>query len=71
MTRKIVSSIREAMDSVRLCTFTRPPATSRHALKNRKEYLLGQVELSQIHPIPVYCIGGCTNSSCFAIILKS
>ena len=51
-----MSSIVLAMDSIRLCKFTSPIATSRHVLKNIKEYLTGQVKLSEIHPIAVYCI---------------
>ena len=71
MSRESVSSIIIAIGCVRLCTFARPHPACRHALKNIKEYLLGQVELSQIHPIAVNCIHNYNNSSCLNIIHKS
>ena len=52
-------------------TLARPLVTCRHALKNIEEYLLGQVNLYQIHPIAVYCLHDYINSSYFSIIHKS
>ena len=56
MSYKAVSPIIIAVDSVRSCTLAGPLATWRHALKNKKENLLGQIKLSQIYPKAVYCI---------------
>ena len=71
MSRKAVSSIITAMDSVRICKFASPLATCRQALKNIKEYLLGQVKLSQNYHKAVYCIRHDIGSSGFFIIHKS
>ena len=53
------------------CTFVSTNAASLYAFKNIKEYLLGQFELSQLHPIAVYCLRDCINSICFSIIHMS
>ena len=71
MSRKAVSFVKSAMDILRLCTFASPLATCRHALKNIKEYLLGQVKLSQIYPMAVNCIRDDIYLSCLSNIHRS
>ena len=66
-----MSSIIIAVDCVHPCSLARPLANSRRALKNIKEYLLGQVKLSQINSIAVYCIRDEINSSCFSTAHKA
>ena len=53
---KAVSSLLLVVESVRSYRFARHITTWRRALKNIKEYLLGQVKLSQIHPLAVHCV---------------
>ena len=66
-----VSSIILIVDSVRPYKLARPFVTWRRGLNNIKDDLLGQVKLSQIHPIAVYGILEDINSSGFSIVHKS
>ena len=70
MPRKAVSSIIIALDSVCLCIFASPIATSRHLLKKKENCLLGLVKLYQIHRLAVYCIRNYINSSCFTDVTR-